>query len=320
MKKLVVILILLLNFHAFAYHLGIKYLTADDNGTKVDITLWYPTDELPQESYYGIHNFYAAYNAKPADNIKGLLVFSHGFGSTMFGNFDTGLTLALNGYAMMTVNYPDIDGLKNADGSMFPLFMRPRYTFLAYNALKDSGFFDAKVFDRVFLGGFSLGGYTAMVNYGLTPEFDRLPSICIDNKDAVLLCSPHFRSKIEAQPPMDGKYTIHGIKGLVLIAPAMGILFDRKETRGCDLPVKVFAGGDDSVVTGDFDADYVASLFEDHSLTTFKKAEHITFLAPCSAETAQDNPDTCEDPDNVSRADIHNKMNNDLLEFLNAIK
>lgn len=320
MKKAIVILILLLNFSAFAYHLGIKNLTANDNGTKIDATLWYPTDETPQNDIYGIHEFYAAYDAKPADNIKGIVIFSHGFGSTMYGNFDTGLTLALNGYAMLAVNYPDMDGLNNDNPSMFPIFMRPRFTYEAYTALKDAHILNDAVFSRTYLAGFSLGGYTAMVNYGLRPHFIKLPTICQEHKETVLLCSPKYRAKIESMPPMLGNYTIPNIKGLILIAPAMGILFDKKEARAADVPVKVFAGGKDSVVTGDYDADYVGSMFEDHSLTTFKNAEHMTFLAPCSAETSQNYPDLCSDNEDVNRADIHNRMNNLIIEFLNSNK
>ncbi len=303
---------------ATAFNAGIKYYPLSYHGHNFEYALWYPTDKPERKQDKGLYEISAAEDAPPAADIKGVVVLAHGFGGNMYGQHDTAEYLARGGYAVITVTYPDMWGLKQEDPVFHPVHLRPELSVLAFENLRTVHVVNAHAFKNVYAAGFSMGGYTAAVLSGGKADLGILKDYCGKDDSQILLCLPANRRKLEKLTNTDINITLPDMRAAVLMAPAYGILFGKDAFNNVKIPVSVYTAEFDSVVTGDRDSGYIASLIPERTLTVIKNADHPVFISPCAEKKREKFYNLCEDDEGVDRISIHGKMNQDILHLFDS--
>lgn len=309
----VIVFLLFLSSTASAFNTGIKYFPLSYHEQEFGYALWYPTDRPEQKQEKGLYEISAAENAPVAAKVKGVVLLAHGFGGNMFGQHDTAEHLARGGYAVVTVTYPDMWGLKQKEAVFHPIHLRPKLSVLALEDLRTADVISTDVFKNVYAAGFSMGGYTAAILSGGKADLGVLKGYCEQNDAQILLCLPANRRKLDKLTNNDINLTLPNLRAAVLLAPAYGILFDKDSFKNTKIPVSVYSAEFDSVVTGDRDSLYVASLIPGRKLTVVKDADHLVFISPCAADKREKFYNLCEDDEGVDRISIHEKMNNEMI-------
>jgi len=300
---------------AFASNAGIRYFSLSYQEHDFEYALWYPTKQAETKHEFGLYEISAAKNSPVSADIKGVVVLSHGFGGNMYGQHDTAEYLARNGYAVVTLTYPDMWGLKQRDAVFHPAHLRPKLSVLSLEDLRKSGTVNKKAFSNIYVAGFSMGGYTAAVLAGGKVDLGLLKSFCERPDSPVLLCLPINQRKLAKLKNADINLTLPNLRAAVLMAPAYGVLFGGDSFKNVKIPVSVYAAEFDSVVTGDKNALYVASIIPNKTLTVIKNADHMVFISPCAENKREKFYDLCEDDDSVDRISVHGKMNKDVLHL-----
>jgi predicted dienelactone hydrolase len=314
------LLLFFISLSASAFNAGIKYYPLSYHGQNFEYAMWYPTDKPERKQEKGLYVISAAENAPVADAVKGVVVLVHGFGGNMFGQHDTAEYLARGGYAVITVTYPDMWGLEQSDAVFHPVHLRPELSVLALENLRKVSGVNADAFKNVYTAGFSMGGYTAAILAGGKADLGVLKEYCGRDDAQILLCLPANRRKLEKLTDADINITLPNLRAAVLMAPAYGIIFGKDSFRDVKIPVSVYAAGLDSVVTGDRDSLYVASLIQGASVNVIKDADHAVFISPCAESRREKFYNLCEDDVGVDRISVHKKMNIEILHLFDTSK
>ncbi|MGE4268587.1 MAG: alpha/beta hydrolase family protein [Deferribacterales bacterium] len=304
-----------LSLTAAAFNSGIRYFSLPYHGHDFEYSLWYPTKQAETKHEFGLYEISAAKDAPVSTDVKGVVVLAHGFGGNMYGQHDTAEYLARNGYAVVTLTYPDMWGLKQREAVFHPVHLRPKLSVLALDNLRKSGTVNPKAFRNIYVAGFSMGGYTAAVLAGGKVDLGLLKSFCGRPDAPILLCLPGNKQKLAKLKNADINLTLPNLRAAVLMAPAYGVLSGKDSFKDVKITVSVYAAEFDSVVTGDKNALYVASIIPDKTLTVIKNADHMVFISPCAESKLEKFYDLCEDDESVDRAGVHVKMNKDILHL-----
>lgn len=311
-------LLFFISLSATAFNAGIKYYPLPYHGHDFEYALWYPTDAPERKQEKGLYEISAAENAPAAATVKGVVILAHGFGGNMYGQHDTAEYLARGGYGVITVTYPDMWGLKQRDAVFHPVHLRPKLSVLALENLRTARGVNADAFKNVYAAGFSMGGYTAAILAGGKADLGVLKEYCGRDDAQILLCLPANRKKLDKLTDADINITLPNLRAAVLMAPAYSILFGKDSFRDVKIPVSVYAAEFDSVVTGDRDSLYVASLIQGASVNVIKDADHMVFISPCAESRREKFYNLCEDDEGVDRISVHGKMNQDALHLFDS--
>ena len=103
------------------------------------------------------------------------------------------------------------------------------------------------------------------------------------------------------------------IAAAVIAAPGLGFLFEPAGLAGVRVPVQLWAGSRDETVPEATNSALVQRLLparpEFHRV---EGAAHLSFLAPCTAETP---PALCQDPEGFDRSAFHRSFNASVIAF-----
>ena len=287
-------------------------LVADSSGPPIETTVWYPTSmpasSLDRDSWV----LEAVADAPPIPGRRRLVVISHGMTGSSLAHHDLAEQLARRGAVVAAPLHP---GDNWRDGSLAMsaaiLAARPRQLSRAIDGvLADRA--SAALVDpaRIAAIGYSMGGYTALVAAGGRPDARRFAEYCRAQADDALLCgagAPRDAASIPAAA--DGR-----IRALVLMAPALGFLFDRAGLKDVTIPVQLFRAGRDEVVRHPWNEERIAgALAKPPDYALIEGAGHYVFLAPCPPRLAWD---ICADAPGIDRRAIHAQLNREIAEFL----
>lgn len=170
----------------------IKIIDADGD-RHIDGYLWYPTretDGVTQAHGNAVWESVGVIpDAEPAAGQKPLVVLSHG----MFGNSRNQAWLAAaltaKGYIVAAVDHPGTSTFQRDPDHRRELWERPRDISRAIDHLIAMPDFGEMIDpDRIFMGGHSLGGFTAVALAGGRYDPDRVDADCKANSED-LVCS-----------------------------------------------------------------------------------------------------------------------------------
>ena len=248
----------------------------------------------------------------PASTRLPLVVISHGTGGGPLGHVDTAEALARAGFVVAA---PMHRGDNFQDESIVgrPQWMASRSRDVSnsidYMLHEWSGReqLDSK---RVGVFGFSAGGTTALISAGGVPDLRRLAPHCAAQREFV--CNIVASMGLTAAPAPRLTHDSR-IAAAVVAAPGLGFLFEPTGLEAVRVPVQLWAGSEDEVVPYATNAGVVRRLLP--STTDFHTAEgavHLSFLAPCTAETP---PMLCRDRDGFDRSAFHRSFNEAVTAF-----
>jgi predicted dienelactone hydrolase len=305
------------------------------------ITLWYPAATAEQEVDIGSPSspFFVsgrtAADAPFADDVRHpLILVSHGFGGTARQMTWLAAALARAGYLVVGVDHPGTNGMDGvtAEGAYAP-WERAGDLKAALDAVLADPKLAAHIDpSRIGVAGFSLGGFTSLLEVGARADMQQLIAFC-DGPDRDAICNPqleypidvHQMPKMLAEPAMAPLAARQGtdlsdprVKAAFLIAPAAveGLEFD--SIRRITAPVAIALGDADPIAPPKTNGELVAKLLPRASLDVLPHVGHYDFLSECGAAGVANAKAYCTDAPGVSRSETHKRVERDAISFFDA--
>lgn len=242
-----------------------------------------------------------------------LVIISHGTGGGPMAHVDTAEALAGAGFVVAAPMHRG-DNFQDDSSVGRPEWMENRsrdvsraidYMLQEWpgRAQLDAG--------RVGIFGFSAGATTALVALGGVPDLARLAPHCAAHREFV--CGI-MRPEAEAAGAPPPRWTHDPrIAAAVIAAPGLGFLFEPGGLANVRAPVQLWVGAEDDTVPFASNAAAVrGSLPRSPDFHSVDGAVHLSFLAPCTAETP---PQLCEDRQGFDRAAFHREFNRSVIAF-----
>ncbi|WP_232464587.1 alpha/beta hydrolase family protein [Bordetella genomosp. 8] len=304
-------------------------LTVKDDAASFDTVVFYPT-RAPEVSWQaGPFTIDATRNAPvPPDVRFPVVLVSHGRGGGPFSHRELAAALARAGFiAILPTHVGDASGHPRAASQAQILIERPRQAEAALNAvLADPRFSASADSGRIGMIGYSAGGYTALILAGAKPDFAYAGRYCAEHADpgscprpAADDGAPRGQGKAAVpaelatwQPPVDPR-----LKALVLMDP-LAMMFDAQGLSAVRVPTMLFRPRDDSYLGSTGNALAVVSGLATPPVVRVVPGNHFVFVDPCPTSVAAEAPMICKDAPGVDRAEIHQQIDRDVVDFFRA--
>lgn len=283
---------------------------------EIKVLVWTPCDTPASELTMGPYVLTATRDCVVQGRSLPLVVISHGDSGTYLGHHDTAVALADAGFVVAALLHPGNNFMDNDMRQQLPIFeQRPRHVSRTIDFLTTQWPSKAQLDpQRIGVFGFSRGGYTALALLGATPDKTASAErFCAPWWSFVIsLCRQLNDDSLQLKPVADPR-----IKAAAVIDPLN--LFAADSFKTVQAPVLLWAselGGDGVELShGEAIRSQLPAL---RGFEVAKGAGHFVFLAPCPASLQQDAPEICQDPAGVDRAQLHQRLNQSVLEFFKA--
>lgn len=304
----------------------------------IRITLWYPStaaerplDVGPPERAVFLAGRAAA-DAPFADSRRrALILLSHGFGGSARSMAWFGTALARAGYVVVAVDHPGTNGVDGvtAEGAYAP-WERPRDLQAALDKVLADPAIAAHVDPaRIGVTGFSLGGFTALVELGARPDFAQFRRFCSSpQRDSI--CDPQIEYPVDirkqpnvlAEPGMaaidaDQKADLGDprVKAAFTIAPAVIEAIDFDSLRGIRKPVAIALGDADTVAPPPTNGELAAKLIPGATIDVIPGVRHYDFLPDCGPRASVLPAAYCAESPGVDRQATHDRVIREAVAF-----
>ena len=305
---------------------------------RLRITLWYPSTAPEQPLDIGPpgHAVFlagrVAADAPFADQAHHpLILLSHGFGGSARSMAWFGTALARAGFVVVAVDHPGTNGVEGvtAEGAYAP-WERPRDLQAALDRVLADPELAAHIDPgRIGVAGFSLGGFTSLVELGAKPDFEQFRAFCGSaQRDAI--CDPQIEYPVDirkqpsvlAEPGMaavaaDEKADLGDprVKAAFVIAPAViqGIDFD--SLRRLHKPVVIALGAADTVAPPKTNGELAAKLIPGATIDVLPGVSHYDFLPPCGPGATVLPAAYCAENPGVDRQAAHDRVIGEAIAF-----
>jgi len=174
---------------------------------------------------------------------------------------------------------------------------------------------DAK---RVGMFGFSLGGFTTLVESGGIPDLSRMRELCGTRPSAPECLFIKQRNGDQLSPETLTPVWTHDrrLKAAVVAAPAVSYLFGPGSLKAVRIPIQLWRASDDDQVPDAWNTALIRrELSRPAKEHVVARAGHYAFLPPCSETQARQAPQICSDDANFDRAMFHREFNRKVVAF-----
>jgi predicted dienelactone hydrolase len=292
----------------------------DPQGKPIAVAIWYPSNSPAASQPLGMFFQTVAADGEVAGAHLPLVVISHGNAGSSASHYDTALALAEAGFVVAALthtgdNYMD----QSYAGNRIDLIDRPRQvkcvTDYMISTWKDRARLDA---GRIGIFGFSLGGFTALVEAGGVPDLSRMADLCAKRPDAPECGFIAQRHGDQLEPATAQPTWVHDtrIRAAIVAAPAAIYLLGTGGLKQVRIPVLLWRAEKDSQAPDSWNSGIVRSELPAAPVErVVHGADHFIFLAPCNTALAKAAPTICEDPPGLDRAAFHRDFNRAVVEF-----
>jgi len=314
----VVALLLAAASAAHARDVGFQTLTMP-NGAEapVKIGVWYPTDAAASEQPLGAQTQDVAPDAPVAGERLGLVVISHGTGGSFSDHYDTALALAKAGFVVASLSHPGDnfeDHSRAAHIADRPAQLKRLIDYMLAE-WPQHGRIDPR---KIGAFGFSAGGFTVLASIGGQPDLAEVRPHCAVHPvgfDCQLIRQAGV-SVSPTQPPRSFFTADPRIKAAVVAAPALGYAFGREGLAHLKVPIQLWRAEQDSTLPNPWYAEAVIDALPlPAEYFVVPNADHLDFLAPCSAGLEKAAPDICREHPGFDRAKFHQTFDANVVRF-----
>jgi predicted dienelactone hydrolase len=300
---------------------GFQQLSVPDAaGRPISVFVWYPSNDPATVQQLGGFTQTVSVNGHVLGGVLPLVLISHGTGGGSGSHFDTAVALAQAGFVVAAPthtgdNYQD----QSYAGNRKDLTDRPRQVKLVLDYMltvwADHNRVDPS---RVGMFGFSLGGFTTLVEAGGTPDLSRMLELCTKRPGAPECIFVKQRKGDQLDTVTTKPAWIHDerVKAAVVAAPAASYLFGPGSLKDVTIPIQLWRASNDEQVPDEWNTALVRSELrrpaEEHLVAS---AGHFVFLPPCSEALAKQAPQICTDSAGFDRAAFHRTFNVAVVEF-----
>lgn len=295
-------------------------VVSDRGGRPLTVGIWYPTTTKPRSQPLMTFVQTVATNGDLAGDRLLLIVMSHGTGGSLASHYDTGLALAEAGFVAAAITHTADNYLDQSyAGNRIDLLDRPRQMKVLTDFMLTRWKYHARLdASRVGMFGSSLGGFTALVEVGGTPDLNRMATLCATRPAAPECTFVQQRHGDQLQPVAAQPKWTHDarIRAVVVAAPAASYLFGDGGLAGVTVPVQLWRADDDRQAPDAWNSAVVrAELRKPPEEHVIADADHFVFLAPCSDALTRVAPQICRDPPGFDRMKFHVTFNEQVVAF-----
>ena len=292
----------------------------DSTSNPLEVAIWYPTAAPTAPHTLETFSQTVALDGEILGRGLPLVLISHGTGGSLSSHYDTALALAEAGFVVAALthtgdNYRD----QSYVGNRLDLTDRPRQVrrVLDYMLLAWSG---RGCIDRSKIGiyGFSLGGFTALVVIGGTPDLAEIPRFCATHSDApeCQFIRQSHGDQLAPAPPASSNWTHDPrVHAAVIAAPAVALAFGSNGLRGVRVPVQLWRASNDQQAPDAWNSQLVREGLpvtpEEHVVAN---AGHMVFRL-CSETLRQSVGWMCQDAPGFDRVAFHREFNRAVVTF-----
>lgn len=214
-----------------------------------------------------------------------LVIFSHGFQGDRLGNTWIAEDLVNAGYMVIALDHPKGNSYESSDEFIYTtLWQRPKdiSTILDY-VLSDPQLALHIDKNRIAVGGFSLGGMTALW----------LTGIIADTESYKAAMASYARPDVWSKPIWDRitttdwslatkSYRDPRVKAVFAIAPDLGAAFKTDGLQKAAISTLIIVGDKDQITPAQKNARHYAKFLPNAEILVIKGATHFTFMNKCT--------------------------------------
>ncbi|WP_395674827.1 alpha/beta hydrolase family protein [Inquilinus sp.] len=306
---------------------GFQWATAPDPDDRpLDIGIWYPSDApVPDHPNTPFRQALAVNGPVSGDRLP-LVVISHGNAGSLGSHADVAKALAEAGFVVVAVTHTGNNGRDNSYRPARRLVDRPRHISRALDFML-TGWPGHDRLDpsRIGIFGFSLGGFTALVAIGGTPNLRLAVEHCRQDPDEPACLSGENSNSGTAGAPRPAPSWVHDprIRAAVIASPGLGFAFDKDALAAVTVPVQLWAAAGDRVVPEATNTALVRqALPVPPEFREVEGAGHYAFVAPCDPAIETLKPQLwatlCVDPPGFDRVAFHRQLDDEAVAFFRA--
>jgi predicted dienelactone hydrolase len=301
--------------------IGFQQLVVSEAAAKpLSVAVWYPSDSPAGPQAIGSFRQTVAASGRFSGTKLALILISHGTSGSLASHYDTALALAEAGFVVAAVthtgdNYMD----QSYAGKRLNLIDRPRQVKLVLDYMLGQWpgreHLDSA---RVGMFGFSLGGFTTLVESGGRPDLRRMLELCSTRPAAPECDFIKQRKGDQLDPLTSAPDWVHDrrVRAAVVAAPAVSYLFGAGSLGDVSIPIQLWRATNDEMAPDEWNSAIVRKELprkvEEHIVPG---VGHYVFLPPCSGSLAQQAPQICSDPAGFDRAVFHRDFNGEIAAF-----
>jgi predicted dienelactone hydrolase len=292
------------------------------------LIVWYPAAAPEQELDIGPPGAplfipgRVAEGAPSADAARHpLILLSHGFGGAAMQMTWLGAELARHGYIAVAVDHPGTNGIDGVtDAGAYAPWERATDLRAALDFVLSRPDLAAHIDpDRIGVAGFSLGGFTALLEAGARTDFPAFLAFCdgphrdaICNQQVEYPLDYHLQGGVLSRPDMraiaadeTADFRDPRIKAAFLIAPALVEGLDPASLGRIGIPASIVQGDADPVAPPATNGVLAAHLIPGATLKLLPGVGHYDFLSECGPTAFKTIASYCVDGPGASRAQTH---------------
>lgn len=300
---------------------GFQQLSVPDPpGKAIAAAVWFPSTGNPVSVSVGPFQQMVVPDGTITGTRLPLVLISHGTGGSDGSHFDTALALAGAGFVVVALTHTGDNYLDQSyAGNQKNLTDRPRQVSVVLTYMLTSwtqhDHLDAA---RVGMFGFSLGGFTTLVEVGGIPDVSRMRELCRQRPTAPECLFIKQRNGDQLSPPALTTAWTHDprVKAAVVAAPAVSYLFGPGSLKDVKIPIQLWRASNDDQVPDEWNTSLVRRELpkapEEHVVTG---AGHYAFLPPCGEALARQAPQICTDDPKLDRRAFHRDFNSEVVAF-----
>ena len=164
--------------------------------------------------------------------------------------------------------------------------------------------------------GFSFGGAVTLIVAGAATNLAHLSAYCGEHRDDPRACDGVPTDSSWANIPSRKSTDMLPLKALVLLEP-FGALFDRDGLTAVDMPALIYRALQTDL-RADGNALALGRALPGQPQQVAVPGSHFVFADPCPPPLAAQAPQVCEDAPGVDRAAIHQRLRQEISDFLHA--
>jgi len=303
---------------------GFEQLSVPDPpGKELSVAVWFPSVGRPVSVSVGPYQQIVIPNGRITGTRLPLVLISHGTGGSYASHYDTALALASEGFVVAALthtgdNYRD----QSYVGNRKDLTDRPRQVSVVLTYMLATWTQHQRLDgERVGLFGFSLGGFTILVESGGVPDLGRMRELCATRPTApeCLFVKQRNGDQLSSEPFTPVWTHDHRVKAAVVAAPAISYLFGPGSLKAVRIPIQLWRAANDEQVPEAWNTALIrrelSKLAEEHLVD---RAGHYAFLPPCNEALARQAPQICSDDAYFDRAKFHRDFNREVIAFFKA--
>ncbi|HSC62897.1 MAG TPA: dienelactone hydrolase [Caldimonas sp.] len=329
-RALALLAIALVTAPAQAYEAGwmqVQVAGTSPAAPATTVALYYPTMAAPRAVAMGPFALDVAIGGKPVDNVKALILLSHGIGGSELGHSALAQALARNGYLVAALRHPgdnwqDRSLIETSPERYFD--ERPRQAsrvidaILAHPAWKDRIASDSRG-PLVGALGHSAGGATVLTLAGARPELSRVRTHCrLEASEDPIFCGV-ARTDVAVQPMPAASSSLRDerVRAVVAMAPA-GVPLTAESLAEVRAVTLIYEAELDRFLVPRFHAGWVARHLPAPNLHRVANAWHFAFMDSPRMSISSPDGDVASNPPGFDRDAFLKQLGDEITAFFDA--